>query len=78
MQALPCSRAYECWDAYLLAALPILGARLEALGLTCMRRTRFASYMRRDRELDRICKRALRARVNASRSQADVRHFHTD
>jgi hypothetical protein len=56
MQALPCSRAYECWDAYLLAALPILGARLEALRLTCVRRTRFASYMRRDRELDRICK----------------------
>ena len=56
MQALPCSRAYEHWDAYLTEALPLLGARCEALRLKCVRRARFASYMRRDSELDRICK----------------------
>jgi len=56
MQALPCSRAYECWDAYLQAAIPLLKDRCEALQATCVRRARFMSYMRRDSELDRICK----------------------
>ena len=56
MQALPCSRAYECWEAYLQAAIPLLKDRCEALQATCVRRARFMSYMRRDSELDRICK----------------------
>ena len=56
MQALPCSRAYEGWDAYLQAAIPLLKKRCEALQATCVRRARFMSYMRRDVELDRICR----------------------
>ena len=56
MQALPCSRAYECWDAYLQVAIPLLKDRCEALQARCVRRARFMSYMRRDSELDRICK----------------------
>ena len=78
MQALPCSRAYECWDAYLQAAIPLLKDRCEALQATCVRRARFMSYMRRDSELDRICKllcgtatrQERQARLNAAAGQS--------
>ena len=49
------SRSLETWASYLRAVLPLLLPRIEALQLVCVRRARFMNYMRRDRELDRIC-----------------------
>ena len=55
LYALPSSRSLETWASYLRAVLPLLLPRIEALQLVCVRRARFMNYMRRDRELDRIC-----------------------
>ena len=52
---LPSSRSHETWNLYLAAVLPLLQKRAEALQLFCVRRARLMNYMRRDRELDRIC-----------------------
>jgi hypothetical protein len=67
MERLPCSRDFECWDEYLAAALPLVTARTEAMRIMCVRRARFASYMRRDQELDRICKRICGTSTKAER-----------
>ena len=72
MERLPCSRDFECWDAYLAAALPLVKAQTEALAHTCVRRARFASYMRRDRELDRICKEICGTSTKAARQKVET------
>ena len=68
MERLPCSRDFECWDAYLAAALPLVKARTDALSIMCVRRARFASYMRRDQELDRIYKNICGTSTKEERS----------
>ena len=56
MMRLPSSKEFELWEAYLAASLPIVKARTEALAVMSVREARFAPYMNRGRELDRICK----------------------
>ena len=55
LEDLPSSRCFETWASYLAAVLPLVKLRLEALQRKCVRRARFMNYMRRDREIDRIC-----------------------
>ena len=55
LEDLPSSRCFETWASYLAAVLPLVKLRVEALQRKCVRRARFMNYMRRDREIDRIC-----------------------
>ena len=55
LEKLPSSRSFETWPLYLAAILPLMKLRVEAHQRKCVRRTRFRNYMKRDREIDRVC-----------------------
>ena len=60
LQALPSRR--DSWQAFVAASLPILEAVTRTYQRRCLRRSRFATYMSRDRALDEICKRVVGGR----------------
>ena len=53
----------EHWNAFCAAALPILDTIARTYGKKSLRRQRFASYMKRDRALDELCKRITGGRL---------------
>ena len=55
LEKLPSSRSFETWPLYLAAILPLMKLRVEAHQRKCVRRARFRNYMKRDREIDRVC-----------------------
>ena len=55
LEELPSSRSFETWPLYLAAILPLMKLRVEAHQRKCVRRARFRNYMKRDREIDRVC-----------------------
>ena len=72
LESLPSRR--ENWVAFCEAALPILHIIASTYARKSLRRTRFASYMKRDRALDELCKRITGGKL---RGQTGRKHYTT-
>jgi len=56
LENLPGSRAYETWNRYEQAAIPLLDTALHAMQRKAIQKAKFDGYKARDSALDRVCK----------------------